>query len=177
MKTRRLDKGETRLVIEPYFDAVRERFLAHGLRRAEKVKLDVEDLHSGRNYAATRDDGVLILVSPELCDLDEDQVVGILAHEFGHATDFLYPARFQLCSGELMDWPSPSWSQKARQAEQDDRGAYNRMVQWEKRGHDITERTADAIASLVFGRPVQYAGPCLLQSFERGQAPRPIGLR
>ena len=179
--TRRLDLLETRAVIEPYFDAVRERFVEHGLRRASKTQLDVSKaVHDAeRHFAATRDDGMLVLVSPELGDLPEDQVVGILAHEMGHAVDFLYPARFQLARGELIDWPSASWSEAARasKVEVDDRAVFNRVRQWEKREHDLVERTADAVASLVFGRPIHYVGSCLLQSFERGQSPRPIGLR
>lgn len=174
-----LDPAETRAVLEPYFEAVRERFLQRGLGRVEKTKLDVSQKvrNSDRHFAATRDDGMLVIVCAELCDLPEDQVVGILAHEMGHAADFLYPARFQVALGELIDWPSPSWSEAARKREQDDRGAYNRMKQWEARNHELVERTADAVASLVFGRRIQYAGPCLLQTFERGQAPRPVGLR
>lgn len=174
-----LQPEETRAIIEPYFEAVRERFLEHGLGRVEKAKLDVSQKvrTSKRHYAATRDDGVLVIVCAEMCELPEDQVVGILAHEMGHACDFLYPGRFQLSQGELIDWPSPSWSQQARSLPQDDRGAYNRMKQWEGRNHELVERTADAVASLVFGRRIQYAGPCLLQTFERGQAPRPVGLR
>jgi hypothetical protein len=174
--SRRLDAAETRAVIEPYFEAVRERFVEHGLSRCAKAKLDVQPVHdTARHYAATRDDGMLVLVCPELCDLPEDQVVGVLAHELGHAADFLYPARFQLALGELIDWPSPSWTKDAPIS--DDRSAYNRMKQWGDRHHELIERTADAVASLVFGRAVHYAGPCLLQTFERGEAPRPIGLR
>jgi hypothetical protein len=179
--TRRLDKEETRAVIEPYFDAVRERFVEHGLKRASRTKLDVSQrVHdSERHFAATRDDGMLVIVSPELGDLPEDQVVGILAHELGHAVDFLYPARFQMAMDELMDWPSASWSEAARlaKAEVDDKAVFNRVKQWEKREHDLVERTADAVASLVFGRPIRYVGRCVLQSFERGVSPRPIGLR
>lgn len=172
-----LQPEETRAVIEPYFEAVRERFIKYGLKRADKAKLDVSQKvrTSKRHYAATRDDGMLVIVCAELCELGEDEVVGILAHEMGHAVDYLYPARFQLSLGELIDWPSPSWSREA--GEQDDRGTYNRMRQWEDRNHELIERTADAVASLVFERRIRYSGPCLLQTFERGQAPRPVGLR
>lgn len=164
-----LDKEETLAVVEPYFEAVRLAFIGYGLRRVEKSKLDASQKvrTSPRHYAATRDDGLLVIVCAELADLPEDEVIGILAHELGHAADYLYPCRYQLAAGELIEWERGD----------DDRAEYNRAKQWHGRDEELVERTADRIASKVFGRPIQYTGPCMLQSFERGMAPRPALLR
>jgi hypothetical protein len=173
---------EAEIVLDPYFEAVRVRFIEAGLRRTEKTKLEIDKgAHDKlRHFAAARDDGRLVIVAPEFADLPEDQVVAILAHELGHAADFLYPGRFQLAAGELIDWPSRSWSEEARKRKLEDpdaREAFNRARQWSDRPKDEVERTADAIATLVFGRPIRYTGPCMLQSFSRGSSPRPLGLR
>lgn len=166
-----LELDEAIAVVGPYFEAARAAYLERGFDRVGRTRLiAVKAVHdSARHFARCRDDGLQIEVAPEMADLAEDELTAILAHELGHASDFLYPADFQLRSGELLRW--------RERPEDDERGRFNRMRQWEKRDTDSIELTADAIASFVFGRSIRYAGPCLLQSFERGIRPRPLGLR
>lgn len=185
---RRLSADEARTVIEPYFDSAREAFVDAGLRRAAEVRLDIDEkMHdTPRHFAAARDDGRLIIVAPHAAGLPVDTLVAIIMHELGHATDFAYPTRFQLRDGELIEWQSPDWATPNERralagldwAEKSLRlPAYNRQKQWQSRDEDEVERTADAIASRVFGSPMFYRGECLLQSFQSGTAPRPEGLR
>lgn len=158
-------------VIEPYYQAVQEVFLAHAqLARCKGTRLYVAPwVHDApRHFAACRDDGKVILVAPELAELDERMVLAILAHELGHAVDFLYPGEFVLG--------------KDRRAEHRDRETFTErqwakwVRSWEQRDADAVEFTADAIAEYAVGIPIGYTGPCQLQSFARGQA-RPQGLR
>lgn len=188
---RSLSAEEARLIIEPYFDYLKEQFVTAGLRRAGDVRLQISgSVHdTARHFAATRDDGRLVIMAPEAAGLPEDNLVGIAAHELGHAMDFAYPGRFQLRETELIEWQSPDWAgpeerkaiaalgldwQKDKAIRQT---AYARRKQWESRDDDEVERTADAIAGRTVQRPIFYRGQCLLQSFESGSRPRPEGLR
>lgn len=172
-----LARADALIVLEPYFEAVQEIFAAR-LKRCDKVRLAIEewahDTH--RHFAATKSDGLTIIIAPELARMPEDTVAAILSHEFGHASDFLYPARFQLVEGHLSEWDHPDWG-NARGRDQDDKVAFARARQWDGRDDDEVERTADAIAEAIVGRPIYYGGPCVLQSFEPGIRPRPVGLR
>lgn len=163
-----LSLDEARAIIEPYFIAVREKFERAGYRRISKTRLGCDSgMHdSARHFAGCREDGGLILVAPELAELNHDVVLAILAHECGHATDFLYPAEFVLEGRSVV--------RRDRDAESD--------KQWRKflnafkaRDDDAVELTADAIAESVLGVPIGYRGPCRLQAF--GGTPRPLGLR
>jgi hypothetical protein len=180
-----LDCDAALLVAEPYFLAVREELLPYeqrllGTRRLERVRLECapwRQLHTehgfgARNFAGTSDSGDLIVVCPELVELPPESVAAILAHELGHALDFLHPGRWLLTGGELVLYRDPESA-----SEQDlDRTRVARSRQWEARERDLIEQTADALASEATGRQIRYAGPCLLQTFERGR-PRPAGLR
>jgi hypothetical protein len=119
-----------------------------------------------RHFAACRDDGRALVVAPELADLPYPTVIGIFAHELGHATDFLYPAEF--------------WVDQRRRcvrlADNEDLDRVTLRRRWEGRGDDEVEFTADAVAEYVTGAPIGYLGPCQLQAFAVGAA-RPEGLR
>lgn len=158
-------------IIEPYYHAMQEVFVESGsLALCKKTRLYVAPwVHdAARHFAACRDDGKAIIVAPELAELDERMVLAILAHELGHACDFLYPGEFALG--------------KDRQALRRDREEFTdkqwaKWVQaWQKRDDDAVEFTADAVTQLATGMTIGYTGPCQVQSFARGKA-RPQGLR
>lgn len=177
-----LGSHAARLILDPYFRALREEFLADerarfGGARLARVMLDCASWREAcgeecavRNFAATSEDGRLVVAAPELVELPEDTVLAILAHELGHAYDFSYPGQWLLADGELV------------RVHADDRDPLVERVRlararaWRDRDADTVERVADEIASLVLGREIRYSGPCLLQTFERGVV-RPDGLR
>jgi hypothetical protein len=165
-----LSLDDAHAIIEPYFFAAKEAFKESGLSRVGKTLLYVApDMHdTARHYGACKSDGLAILVAPELAELPEDFVIGILYHEFGHATDFLYPGEFTLGREEAV-------IRRVREEVSDKQWLrWQRM--WDARDHDVVEKTADQIAGKVWGQPIGYAGPCLLQNFKTGEA-RPRGLR
>lgn len=170
---RPLSAPEAYVVLEPYYEAVRERFVEQGLERCRHVSLEIAGwVHdSERHYAATAPWGKLIVAAPELADLPDETVLAILGHEFGHATDFLYPGDFLFRRDELVRMMAPNPEDK-RQLQ----AHAARMRVWKERDDDLVERTADAIGADVLGRPIGYCGPCKLQCFERGVR-RPDGLR
>jgi len=172
-----LSVEEAEAVIEPYFLAVQEVFVANGATKCKKVRLEVAPwIHdSPRHFAATEDTGKIMIVSPEFAELPEDTVVAILSHEFGHAVDFLYPGEYLLVDdGELVKMPHVPAKLIDKKAEQ---ANLARMRGWEKRDKDTVERTADAIAEMFTGKRIGYCGPCELQCFNRGRRPRRAGLR
>jgi hypothetical protein len=161
---------EALLILEPYFLVMREAFVDAGLIATKRAMLYVApSMHdSPRHFAGTRDDGVVIMLAPEMVELPENTVGAIIAHEFGHATDFLYPGEFVLgpervaVRRDRTDFSDEHWVKW--------------VTEWHKRDDDVIEFVADAIAELVTGRRIGYAGPCKLQAFDRGKA-RPQGLR
>lgn len=165
-------------VLEPHFDAVRDTFAAFEpepgvpLTKLGKVKLEVTDRarDAERHYARCREDGMLIQLAPATAeDLELDQVVALISHEMGHATDFLYPG-----SWVLMEPRSPRrrvvWI-----GGRDDRKARQWRQVWLERDTDEVEWAADAIAKAVTGLEIGYCGSCMVQCF--GGKPRPAGLR
>ncbi len=174
---RRLNLSEAEAVIEPYFTAVKEKFLAGGASLAKSVRLELATwVHDKpRHFAATEETGRVIIVAPEFTELPEDTILAILSHEFGHAVDFLYPGEFVLIDdGELVRMPKiPAGVLDAR----GEQASIARARAWRDRDKDTVERTADAIAEHFTGKTIGYAGPCELQSFERGMRPRRLGLR
>ncbi len=160
---------EADAILEPYFSAVRERFLEAGLDIA-KTKMSVRSWahDSARHFAACREDGSEIVLAPQLVELNQEIVVGILAHEFGHATDFLYAGEFWIGRGGV--------TRRTREDAGSDTQWVRSCRAWSERDEDVVERVADAIASSVMGIPIGYLGPCYLQSFTGGVR-RPVGLR
>lgn len=153
---------EARLILEPYFEELKERYLDAGLDLLKRTKLRCAwDLHdTPRHFAGCLQDGTVIYAAPQMVELHEDTVMGILAHELGHAADFLYPGEFVLRGDHVI------------RTHPDDQ----RLRGWRKRDADTVEIVADLIAGKVLGVPLGYRGPCMLQSLSGG-VPRPKGLR
>jgi hypothetical protein len=157
-----LTSRNARMVLEPYFDELQARFVEVGLTRVRKTKLHCRlGLHdTPRHFGGCLEDGSIIYAAPELVELPTDTVLGILAHELGHATDFLYPGEF-LLRGDHVVRIDP------------DR---ERIKGWKRRDSDTVEVTADLIAEYVLEVPIGYRGPCHLQALGLPGKSRPIGL-
>lgn len=165
-----LSADEAYAVLEPYFEAVRKDYLDAGLRLVKRVKLEIDrDMHdTERHFAGCRDDGLRIVLAPELADVPDRMMLAILAHEFGHATDFLYPGEFVLGHG------GPALRRAPESV--DDKQWRKWLKAWQHRNDDVVELTADAVAERVMGVAYGYLGPCAIQSFDADR-PRPLGLR
>ena len=174
-------KGDesARVILEPYFIAARDEFqnfcaakqLGNDVKRTRlEVSSEVRDAE--RHYAGATVDGRMIAVAPELADLPEDTVAAMLAHEFGHIVDHLYPGRFVIVQEELVCYPEEYDANDSRTGQ----SRIARMRQWQARSEHEIELTADLIAEQVLGHRIGYSGPCMLQSFNRG-SPRPKDLR
>jgi len=155
---------EARLILEPYFEELQEKFIDAGLERISETRLRCNsDMHdTPRHFAGCLEDGKHIYAAPELIEMPEATVMGILAHELGHAADFLYPGEFVLRGNEVVHMGPP------------DR---HRLQGWRKRDEDTVEVVADLIAGQVLGTNIGYRGPCHLQSLGVGGCSRPKGLR
>jgi hypothetical protein len=164
-----LNLEEALHVLEPFFEEIRERFVGAGLERSKGTRFYVAPwVHDApRHFAACSETGREIVAAPEMAELSADIVVAILAHEFGHASDFLYPGEFVLTNEGM---------RRRQRSEGDDTQWVRWMHAWENRENDVVERTADAVAEWVIGSPIGYVGPCQLECFCRGEA-RPQGLR
>jgi hypothetical protein len=165
-------------VLEPFIEDVRDAYLAFGLKNIARTRVVVtERAREGkRHFAACRTDGSQILLSPDLIRLPVATAVGIIAHEFGHAADYLYPAAF-----ERKFLGGATFRQYGlRSNDGVPRGVADR---WRSRDDDEVEMSADAIAETVLSasekRPIRigYAGPCFLETIGAGIRPRPRGLR
>ena len=158
------------LILEPYYEAVREHFVEAGLADCEATELVVASwVHDKpRHFAACRDDGSEIIVAPALAEQDERIVLAIMSHELGHAADFLYPGEFTLGRNRAA-------LRRRREEFNPDQWA-RWMRSWEDRETDVVEFTADAIAEEVMQVKIGYTGPCKLQCFNVGRR-RPAGLR
>ena len=177
--TSTLSDEQAHAVVEPVFVELQALFAEQGLARLEVTALEVDTglVHdTGRHFAMCRDDGRLIIVAGVIAELPLENLTAILAHEFGHATDFSYPTRFQVARLELIEHDGEWRGRRRPLADVDGGVAFARRRQWESRTDDAVERTADAIAESVLGRPVLYDGPCMIQRFEAGRR-RPPGLR
>jgi hypothetical protein len=153
------------LTIEPYFDAVKDRFASYSpepgkrLTKVDSVVYVVEpSVHdSPRHFAACREDGGLILLAPEVVDLDLETFLAITGHEFGHACDFLYPAQW-VTNGDSTAkaiWIGARSDKRARQW----------FGIWNSRSRHQVEVAADSIARTVLGKPIHYCGECNVQCF------------
>jgi len=160
-------------VVQPYFEAVRDIFASFSpekgvkLTKLRKTKFLVDSKVGrggshlphcdSRHFAATRDDGLVMYVAPQLIELPEENVVAILSHEFGHAADHAYPAHFIM---------PPGGPGKANWIGQEDTKRHRDWRRlWRGRSLDQVEWAADGVAEAVTGRPIGYAGECMIQSF------------
>lgn len=166
-----LSNEEAHVILEPYFEVVRERYVQAGLERCARTRLVVDPkMHdTSRHFAACQDDGKVIYVAPHAVELPDLSVLAILAHELGHAADFLYPGQFAM-RGE--DEPAAYRDPESMKAKH-----WHRWLKdWRERDDDMVELSADAIAHLVMGVRYGYRGPCLIQTFGATRL-RPVGLR
>lgn len=168
-----------REIVRPHWDAVRDTYLAfvppnesEGLVKVADIKFDIDpERHdSVRHFAACRDDGLHMVFAPQIVDLEVDTLVAILAHEFGHAADFLYPAHFRMPD----DGPA-----KAEWIGQPEATKWGRhwAKKWATRTRDQIEWAADGIAEAVIGKHLTYCGDLLLQCLCGRGIERPAGLR
>jgi len=150
---------------------VQERYCQRGLELCANTRLRVDrEMHdTARHFAACDSTGKQILLAPEMVELPEDTVLAIIAHELGHACDFLYPGQFALRGeDEPALWREPE-SMKPKHW-------HKWLRDWARRDHDMVELTADAIAHFAIGVRYGYRGPCLIQTFGATRL-RPVGLR
>lgn len=165
-------------VILPHFHAVQDVFSSYRpepgfrLTRLQRVDFIIDpNLHDKpRHFAATRDDGRLMMFAPQIVDLDVHTFVAILMHEFGHATDFAYPGRW------MMPPDGPEKATWICESDVDTKPFHKWRKIWEDRTRDQVEWAADGIAQSITGKSIGYCGDCVLQCFEGG-IPRPKGLR
>ncbi len=161
-------------ILVPCFDSVRDKFAAYepvagqSLDKLLRTRLLVDPAiaDSERHYAACRDNGLEIIMSPDAADLPSENLVAIIAHEFGHAADFAYPG----C------WLFVSQDDPAVWVGRDGKGSSKSRNLWNARSLDQIEWTADSIVLAITGHSVGYCGRCLVQCFEGGKK-RPKGLR
>jgi hypothetical protein len=120
-----------------------------------------------------------ILCAPEIVvAIDVEQMVAILAHEFGHASDMAYPGQWVVI-GPGREHQKAVWIGDS----QDRHAVQWRERLWHERSRDVIEWTADAIAELVTRRLIHYCGDCILQCFTpvkgapKRYTRRPKGLR
>lgn len=181
------DEELAAVILQPHFDAVRDEFIRYSpspgvtLDRLRKTHLLVDEgVHNKpRHFAACRDDGLQILCAPKIVvAVDVEQMVAILAHEFGHASDMAYPGQWVVVR------PGTGHQKAIWIGDSTDRHAVQwRERLWHERTRDVIEWTADAIAELVTGRTIHYCGDCVLQCFAPVEgaplrhAHRPKGLR
>jgi hypothetical protein len=189
-------------IIQPHWDAVRDTYVEYapaksmkGLSKLKKTKFIVDsDIHdTPRHFAACRDDGMQMIFAPELVELPIENLIAILAHEFGHAADFAYPGSWAWpiegpghteWVGDSQPGRSMAWRGMKRtwggtidtMLEPQESESVAWMRAWEKRNRDQIEWTADAIAMAVTGHRLGYCGSCMLQTFDRC-VERPAGLR
>lgn len=162
-------------VLRPYFDAVRDVYVEWGLERMADVRFVITtEVHDKRrHFAATTEDGKRMLYAPQIVELPHDTLIAIIAHEFGHAADFAYPAL----------WVTPddgpgraTFLDALGEKFWDTKAGRTRVAEWQRRNRDQVEWSADSIAEAVTGKRIGYAGDCVLQTL-RGGVDRPMGLR
>jgi hypothetical protein len=175
-----LDCETALAIVEPYFTATQEVFVdyehrVHGQAFIKRVRLECSPLmhDAPRHFAGCAENGRLIAVAPHLAELPEEAVVGILAHELGHAMDFAYSGHYVIDDGELRERAHAVYDESDKRMRQ---ALVAASRHWRDRDDDAVEKTADLIAERVTGRTIGYVGPCELQAFDRGSSRRP-GLR
>lgn len=173
------DVEVAREIVRPHWDAVRDIYLAYvppgeseGIAKLAEVRFDIDpERHdSVRHFAACRTDGLHMVFAPQIVDLPVENLVAVLAHEFGHAADFLCPAHWRMpdsgpAKAEWIGHPgSTKWGR-------------HWAKKWEARTRDQIEWAADGIAEAVTGKHLTYEGPLLLQCVRGAGIERPAGLR
>lgn len=157
-------------IIMPYWQEIVERFEESGYDEPGTINSFIltDEVHDNcRHFAATRMDGKVVYVAPDLVHMPSETIIGILAHEAGHVVDLQCPGFYWYRQGKLMvadELPS--------------KGLRKVIKAWNDRGDDEVERVADEIAYKAVGIRIGYVGSpgCLVQALGRG-VERPKGLR
>lgn len=164
-----IDIEEAEAILLPHWVAVVEAFEAAGFEKLRKVKIVLtEEAHDEcRHFAATRTDGKVLYLAPQLVHMPVETIDGILAHEAGHLVDFQHPGIYWYRNDCLME-----------AEELPKKGMRKILKAWDARDDDEVERVADEIAYNVIGTRIGYVGSptCLVQALGRGKK-RPVGLR
>lgn len=194
-RAQRLDSWEVAAtILAPYFDVTRAafaEFVPHGasaplskLRRT-KFRISDEVRDTERHFAGTTEDGMLIVLSPAIIDLGPESASAIIAHEFGHAADFMYPSDFfppERGSGaarwlgdeadckQLRAWRQ-HWNERTEMAR------LTAKTPEIENAKDQVEWAADSIAESVVGRAIRYCGDCMVQCWNPRAPRRPALLR
>ena len=181
-------------ILAPYFESTRVAFASHvpapgarSLARLARTRFRVSDevADTHRHFAGTTEDGLWIVLAPSIIDLGPESATAIIAHEFGHAADFLYPADFlppprgsgpvrwlgdEPDSRELRAWRA-HWSARSEMARS------NARTPEVEHAKDQVEWAADSIAESVVGQPIHYCGECMVQCWNPRAPRRPALLR
>lgn len=166
-------------ILRGTFSAVQKAYIAVGLDKVRYTRLSIDPSmrDKDRHFAGCKTDGSMIAVAPDMALLNPKSVAAIMAHEFGHAADYLYPGSFMLDRARKLDVKKPG-------NRSNDALPRARVHNWQNRNDDVVEFTADAIAEFVTGGRIGYCGPCKIQAFLDGSPEerdclqrRPAGLR
>jgi hypothetical protein len=158
--------------------------------RVKRIEV-VSDWHDTcRHFAGMTHDSETLIVAPEFAgdNVPPETIVAILAHEAGHAVDLARPGELFFRQPHRLVCPKggrwkvmpmlqgPRADGKCLIAM--DRSSITSKVKnaWYGRGKDEVEQVADAVAETVLRRRIGYAGPCLIQTLDKGIV-RPEGLR
>lgn len=198
----RISEREAARLLEPIIEEARARYAAIGADKLRRTRVEVSEHEGsdGRHFGACSEDGELILLSPDLALLPLPTSRGIIFHEFGHAADFSYPARWVQTAQGVRLIPPPEnpymWQQGRRRQdgsfgpssvrlrrgelaprpEHMDPITREMLSDWRRRNAHVVELAADQIAEAALGERIGYGGPCMLQTVGEGVA-RPRGLR
>jgi hypothetical protein len=163
-----IDENEAVAILLPHWGDIVDAFEHMGYTEPDTTRLVITDeVHDTcRHFAATRIDGGVLYLAPQLVHMPVETIDGILAHEAGHIVDLQNPGIFWFRNDLLL------------QAEElPSKGRRKVLRAWQDRSDDEVERVADEIAYQVLGVRIGYVGPstCLVQALGRGQR-RPYGL-
>lgn len=174
-----LTQAQMKATLRDSAETIRKVFVDRGADKVANTKVKIEDWvrDKSRHFAACKTNGALIVLASELALQPPKVMAAIIAHEFGHATDFCYPGSFLIQpDGNIAVRPQGMRSNQSLPREV--------MAHWDRRNSDDIERTADRIAERIMGIKIGYCGPCNLQTMLMGtpdearcKYPRPGGLR
>lgn len=135
-----------------------------GLLKLNELAIVVDPkIHdSPRHFAACAEDVTEIRIAPQLANLPEPIIDGILMHELGHAADFAYRGRLA-ADTNTGGRPTLEWRDRP-------------IAQWKRRTPHHVEVAADFLAEAIFDVRIGYVGDLMLQSTAGGIRPRPFGL-
>lgn len=178
--------------IRGYWRKIVEMFSLSGFSEPERVsrfRISSSWHDTCRHYAGAKTDGTMLVVAPQIVDLEPSTIFALLAHEAGHFVDFGQPGRWffrtpsavRVREGAQISCVSEEFDSHNKGLflfEQFPRRFKKHLSDWKNRNPDEVERVADAIAEFATGTKIGYTGPphCLIQTIAGG-IERPVGLR